>query len=514
MRSHNPSTHLGAASVRFGTSVAKSGAAPPRVRSADDLLPHFLRAIAWCLLGSVLLTALLRFSGVNLFRFQQMWIPRTCAVFAMYLYLIAATVGLRTPAHCLYLLPIPFLTQFYQTVLGREFEAGALSLMRLLPLLVLAGQLLLLHLTRPYRASGGEWILFLGLSAVSFIGWAIGASLSPVGVVNVFFLSVLVPLFYCYIGNLMKDRERGAEQLVLALAICTYGLLIGFVITVLFGLNVDIVDEAGTLAGTRSLGDFNSLFPYLVLLWPFAFLYARHRHPLLIVLLFGLMTASVMLGLSRTSAVLGPILLLPSLASYARSKPRQCGIVLGVLCVSMLALSGFERVEELLATWSRRFDINVMAEGQVSLAEILSVIAPDSKASLGRAVLREEALEIFWTRPEFGRGWGSYLELSPSEFPSAHSMIHDWLAETGVFGVSVLLLLLGIGGMNVSHRLFAQRASDEAFSFFLAFGVWFVSMHTLGGNLFVASVYGFTVNAINGLLLTLYVRRDVLRALT
>jgi len=217
------------------------------------------------------------------------------------------------------------------------------------------------------------------------------------------------------------------------------------------------------------------------------------------------------LGFSRTAFLLLPILLGISALVYLKWSPlKGVALIVVAAAVSLVVLRSWSQTDDLLMTWMKRFDLDVPGAGSEPLADLVAMIAPGSGADAERAGLREEAMDLFETSPWVGHGWGSQLELTPSGYSSSHSMIHDWLAETGVVGTTALVALLLVAFWTITRAAFGQgRWPGDALVAWTAFMLWLLVTCRFGGNLVTASREGFTVNAVNGLLLTLYLRPEI-----
>ena len=76
-----------------------------------------------------------------------------------------------------------------------------------------------------------------------------------------------------------------------------------------------------------------------------------------------------------------------------------------------------------------------------------SVIAFSESSFNERTILNQAALKVFWGSPIVGVGPGKFLTILPGYFPSGfwklqppHNIVYLILAETGIFGFSVLLI--------------------------------------------------------------------------
>jgi O-antigen ligase len=455
---------------------------------------------------------LLKSANINLFRFQQVEVLRTCFVIAMILYLLAALFSVGKKVEIPLIVSIPFLTQFYQVSLGWEVIGGATSPWRLAPFLVMAVAMLGSIIIRQYRIKNFELACMSAYIFICIIALINSAAITPIGFTCFFLVAVLIPLFYMYSGCLVQSLGNDIRLLFLSVTIGYFILILGSIGTFKMALGIDIAEGAGTYRGTQNVVDMNSIFSYLLLSWPFSFLYLKRHNPKLVIPQIILTILVVLLGFSRTAFLFTPIIIFLSLMTYSLRKAVK--IVLTLALATTLAFGLFFRwfnLNEITSSWGRRFDLNNSTFDQIKLSNFFEPLKSGSRDYAIRKEIRAEAMRLFLDRPFFGHGWGSFQELSLVGQTTAHNLTLNILVETGILG-AILLWLLILKIFLSLQRLYCKGFLSKK-KIMLVFGlllIWLIVGHTMGSSLFLASREGFQVNAITGLLFVLLVRRDIL----
>lgn len=484
-------------------------------RMVINLSRSFLQVGFLCLAVAGILVLVLRLLNANPLGFTQLVWVRTWFVVAMFAHLAAVFVFLGTRLSTLLILAIPFMAQYYQVCLGREYPEGATSVLRLLPLLVMVLAMIMGILWRRVRFTRVEILGVLLLVVISLYSLAQGVVLSPVGPTAFFLMAVLAPVFYLYAGSVMARSASGVLQLVLGISIGVWILLLGTIGTTLVGLKADIAEGSGTLLGTQSMADFNTVYTYIVLAWPFVFILLKRLHWSGIALLTVLTVAAAGLGFSRTSAVITPALLGISYLSFVvYSNRRALKTTVALALIVWLTLNLWGGLSEVLRIWALRFNVADLGTNELTLTDMLQSIQPGSSSANSRLEIVGDAVRLFKESPLIGHGWGSFHELSPMGFTTAHNLTGDLLVETGMLGAVFFWLLAGMILARLLRLLSAgtgQRA--DVVLTIASFLLWILVVHSLGGSLYIASRTGFQVNAITALLFALYLRHDVVAGL-
>jgi O-antigen ligase len=351
------------------------------------------------------------------------------------------------------------------------------------------------------------------VAAVALCGMIRGMAISPVGPTVFVLAGLLLPLFYGYVGGVVRRDPLASDRIQLALTLAIFMLLVGNIVSVFLGLKVEVAVGAGTIRGTRNLGDFNVASAYLLLLWPFAVGFLRRHDRIWFTLLCALYIVAVGLSFTRTALVMTPVVLALGLSALRLSPNRRELAVVLFLCLIVL-IGGLSTVQDsdVLRFWMQRLDLE--PDERASPGRIIEALASAVSSSSTRGHLRAEAVDLFRQSPLIGHGWGSFRELSPSGFSSAHSLTHDLLAESGLIGAGLFWLLVVTAAAG--HLAWCRaRSCDRRMG--LLFGgmavLWLVTAHTMGAQLVLASRTGFQINLINGLLLVILLRPDVVRSL-
>ncbi|MCP4547817.1 MAG: O-antigen ligase family protein [bacterium] len=478
----------------------------------SDML-GYIRVILGCILGAGIMSLAFLALAINPFGFSQMPMIRTFIVLFALCYLLASLISVRSRREILMVVTIPFITQFYNIALGWDVAHGATSPLRLVPMAIMTSTMFLsLHL-RAYRIPKRVMAIWGLTILVGLLGMVMSMDLSKIGPVLFLLVGIMIPLFYCYIGAVGATDPRLPQRLQLALCLAAIMLMIGNIATVFLGFGISVEIGAGSIAGTRNMGDFNSIFTYLLLLWPFAFGFLHGKNIVGAMLLIVLLVIVVALGFSRTALFLTPFILAISLLLlFRRSIKRSLGALILIVLLMLGGLSTWSKTEGMFNFWYRRLDFS-MSTG-TSLINALQPVLSGGVAHSYRAELKRDAVELFTESPLIGHGWGSFRELSASGFGEAHSMTHDLLVETGLFGTGLFWLMILLVGLNLLYLWRLRHADKWLVCLFSGlFCLWLLAAHTLGAQLCLASKTGLQVNIINGILLVLFLRRDLMREL-
>jgi hypothetical protein len=500
---------------------SESWTGPPQAAGHAGPSPFGLLARRWILLAiaAAIIAYVIVQLDMPLFGYSQLVLPRTWFTVFFFLHLISCLQSFGRRDEVLRLLVTPFITQPYQVCLGWDVEAGALSIARILPYLVLAAALLAALWRRAYRPTRVELGLTATVLGVSVISWVIGSPYTMVGLPVTFLLGILLPVFAMYVSSIAQRRPDLLEQFPAAIAVGIFALMAGFLAALGLGTTIETFRGEGSVESAREVGDFNSLIPYLILSWPFALAYLRGRSALLTTLLFTVFIVVTFAGVSKTMMVLAPPLVLLSLPA-ALARVRTGAVVLGFI-VGVIILIGLIQLAVkspigafVLDLWVGRLDIDRNALDALSISDLLSPVSVGSEAWDDRAVLRVEALRIFGEHPLLGSGWATFPFLSRIEQGTSHAITTDLLQQTGLLGTTVFWAVT----LEVIARLLGQvrahASTRRALVLFpAAFLLWLVAAHTVGAQLFMAANTGFTVNAVTGMLYVLYLKREVIHSI-
>jgi hypothetical protein len=470
--------------------------------------------VGTCAAVAVGAAAVLRLTGLNPLPFTQLIGLRTAFTFFVWLYLAVILARVGTRAEVIGISTIPFVAQFYQVALGRDFAQGP-GLVRLAPYLVMALAMAVAVCLRRWRPRLNEALVFGAIWVVALVGLLRGLHLTTAGLPVVFLVGVLLPLFYAYVEALARSAPHRLHELLLGVTVGTFLLMFGFFVTVQLGQGVETALGFGSLDSAMNAADFNSVAGYLLLLWPFALAFSARRSRLLVAGLLVLLLATVFAGLSKTMLILTPPLVLVSIpACFPRLALRHAVVFVLTLGVSAsLGLWSLDRLgltSNTLSRWEQRLDLEVPGVASITMADLVRSVGVGSQAQEDRAIVRQQGWAMFQGNPLVGQGWATFPYFSQVGHTSAHSLSIDVLSQVGLIGAVLLwgLILLVVGRLAAvaAHR----RRLRLVIVFAAAFLLWLIAAHTLGAQIFVVAEEGVTSGAINGVVLVLYLSRRVL----
>jgi hypothetical protein len=491
--------------------TARQGGNVPRLGLA---LRDYSLTVAACASLALYAAGILRVSGLNPFPFAQLVGLRTAFTLFVWLYLAATLAGLGSRFEVIAVGTIPFLTQFYQVALGRDF-AGP-GLVRLMPYLVMALAMALAVGLRRWRPGVNEALVFGAVWVVALVGLLRGVHLTPAGLPAAFFVGVVLPLFYAYVESLARRGPHRLDELLLGLTIGAFLLMFGFFVILQLGLGVETALGFGSIDSAMNAADFNSLAGYLLLLWPFVLSFAVRRSRLLVGGLLMMLLATVFAGLSRTMLFLTPALVLASIpACLPRLRFKDAvAFVLALGVTAGLAVWSLDRLgltSWTLFRWEQRLDLEVPDVASITMADLLRSVSVGSRAREVRAILRQQGWAMFRGSPLVGQGWATFPYFSQVDQTSAHSLTVDVLAQAGLIGAALLWGLILLAVERLARAILAYRRRFRlVIVFAAALLLWLVAAHTLGAQMFIVAEGGFTCGAVNGLLFVLYLSRHVI----
>lgn len=484
-------------------------------RSTTRALREYVKVILLCSIASLILTATLIQLRANPLPYTQLVFLRTWFTFFTFAHLAFNLIGHNRPYEVVAMTTVPFLTQYYQTALGRDFPDGATSIARLVPYLAMAIAMAVSVYRRGYRVSRHEsWLLGV-VVAVALTGMLVGLHLTLVGLPVAFFVAVLLPLFYLYVGGFARSVGARLEEFQLGIALGAFMLIGGFFLTYQLALQVRTHAGVGSVDSARNAADFNALVSYLVLSWPFSLAFASRVGGWLLVPLFVGFAAASFGGLSRTMLFMAPILLAVSLPAAMpdlkiRSLAKYAIVVAAILAGVFGGLRVWGETPKVIERWEQRLNVEFDSETALSFDDLTSTVSPGSTSQLLRAEVREQGWRVFYDSPIVGEGWGTFPDFSRVEQMGAHSITVDTLEQVGLVGALPLWLLIALAFRRILRGVATPCPGRRLrIVFVCAFGLWLVAAHTLGSQLFIAAREGFNVSAITGLLFVLYLRTEV-----
>lgn len=408
---------------------------------------------------------------------------QTVLVFGFYIYCMITLVA-PSVYKLFYAISLPVLTQFLHLFQKYDYPAGANSLWRLFPFILVDLYITSMLIRFKRGLSGTEKCIIASWVMLNFLSIIISPNLP--GIITGAFILFLftIPLYFLYLNLLSKhpsfpaDLERALCLTFILLALGTFGL-------VFFGAQYK---NASNLLVTRNISDTNVTMAYFILLWPFALRYARRSgYALLFTPLLALLfTLVVVLSFSRGAVF---IVLPYLLASLFRVNSWKHAFWLGIICLllgtGLVDLVSFINAE-LAYSWQLRF-----ADFQTA-GPVLQKIQEAS----GRADIRRLAYRLFLESPLFGHGIGSFELLGPG-YREAHSMFFTILAEQGLVGMLYLYGLFALFG----RYLLKLAADRQHWPLPAALAAYLLFVHSVGFVFVIIPAKSLTINCIAPVLL-------------
>jgi O-antigen ligase len=451
--------------------------------------------IGWSLVAASI-AAIIR---PRLYEFDYLPLART--------WIIYAVVGVTVGAVILNLvgrdmlsaaLLAPFVSQYYQVVLGWEVPLGSSTPVRLVPLTGMVAIVLVelvrsdLRLTRLEMAVLGIWELACCLWLLN----GLAAGPAPVAVVTWTFHAILLPALY-FVLQARLAEPRSARKVADA-------ILMGFVALLVASIAISFValDYRGSasLLTARNANDGNIVLGYMTLAWPVAVLAVRRRAPVLVAPLGVLFIAAAVLFFSRGGLLVIPPLVVVTLLASVRRPIWTVGLLaLGTVGAVMLWFVLADQLG-LVGDWVARLN---MAELDVSNLNAVFSSVQDQLVESGRSEIWAFARSIFSRSPIAGAGFNSFEALG-SGYAEAHSLYYQTLAQGGLIGIIILYGLVArwiircLRGFRTGDGRNRSRVIQLASVF-----AWLIFTHAVGSGLVVTTINGLMVNVAGALLLIL-----------
>lgn len=405
-------------------------------------------------------------------------------VLAFYLYCFF--VLFFSSAHRLFhILSIPVLTQFLHLFQKYDFPAGANSLWRLLPFLLLNIYLSDFILRNKPRLNRSNKLLIVSWLLLHFILLIISPNLPDI-ITGAFILFLgTLPMYYLYLNALSRipgfnsELEGSLCLIFLILSVGTFGLVFA-------GAQYKGSDN---LLVTRNISDTNVTMAYFILLWPFVLCFVQRfgNGSFWVSAMTLIFAAVVLLSFSRGAVFIVAPYLACSLL-FARGFWRFAGLALtGVLLMPYVAKLSAIINEELAYSWQLRF---------ADFQSFIPALQQLQEAS-GRTEIRSMAYRLFLENPVCGHGIGSFEVLGPG-YREAHSMFFTLLAEQGLVGtVYNYSILAGLGNSLLRLTMLDKKHS----LLLLALIAYLVFVHSVGSVFVIIPAKSITINCIAPILL-------------
>lgn len=433
------------------------------------------RILASCVIASFLAAIItgLQTLGDNSFQSK--------AVIAFYIYCILV-LFIPSPHKLFHVISIPILSQFLHIFQKYSFTAGANSVWRLVPFILLDLYFINFFARTRHSASRSQDIFILSWVCIQSFFLIISPNLEMIIGGAIIIYLITLPLFFLYLNaitpaiDMRPELEKYFFLLFLILGIGTFGLIH-------FGA---VYKGSDNLLVTRNIADTNVTMAYFILLWPFALGYVRRQKfasalTLMLTCLFGLI---VILSFSRGAV----LLIIPYLFITLFLHGHYLKWL--ILCILIVWLNfdnlftGFQNLD-LSYFWSLRFADILSSDSSWDRIQVAS----------GRLEIQRIAYDLFLEKPLTGHGTGSFEVLGPG-FREAHSLYYTLLAEQGMAGALYyyLVFVYILFNLNLSHGS-QNRLMLLAFVFYIIFN------HTVGSVFVIIPAKSISVNCIAPVLL-------------
>lgn len=407
------------------------------------------------------------------------------AVVVMAFYLYCAFVLLVPSENRLFhVVSIPILTQFLHLFQQYAFPAGANSLWRLLPFVLVDTHMACAVLTCKSALRWGEKITLASWVVINFCFLAISANLQGTIVGAFLLFLVTLPLYFSYLGlrsrsaSFSRELEQCLFHMFVVLGLGTIGL-------VFLGAHYKGSDN---LLVTRNISDTNVTMAYFILLWPFALLFSKRSGNLpLLTALTALFASVIIFSFSRGALfIASPYLAFTLLICTGWNRFGwfvATGALIYLLINDIIPIVN----ADLAYSWQLRFG---------ELQSVGNVVQKLEEAS-GRTEIHRLALALFLESPLYGHGIASFEALGPG-YREAHSMYFTLLAEQGLAGtlyMYYLFLLLG-------YYTFALGALGNVnWTLSTALIAYLLFVHSVGHVFVIIPSKSLTINCIAPILL-------------
>lgn len=418
---------------------------------------------------------------------ESVW--QSIIVLAFYVY---CCISLFTSSkHKLFhMLALPVFTQFLHLFQKYAFPAGANSLWRLMPFIILTAYFLHFFYLKPPQLNHSEkWFLTLwSIFQAAFL--LISPNLENIALGGFLIFLVVLPSYFGYLQ--MASKAQDFRPLIEM-----YGFLLYFILGIgTFGLVFAgaIYKGSDNLLATRNITDTNVTMAYFILLFPLALLYAFGKAGNWVFRLgcFAVFVSIVIFSFSRGAVILICPYLLTS-AYIVRDKIRVWNLLIP-------APIAFLYIPDLTKLWTE-LDMDYFWGLRFGDTAAVESIFTKLQQTSGRAEIHDIAYQLFLEKPLLGHGTGSFEILGPG-YREAHSLFFTLLAEQGLVGV------LATYGVYLYFILFLSKriAIDRKYALLLT-GLMFYLLfnHSVGSVFVILPAKSVTINFIAPmLLLSLY----------
>ncbi|MCF2490268.1 O-antigen ligase [Dyadobacter sp. CY347] len=410
---------------------------------------------------------------------------QTSVVLAFYIY-CAMSVFCASKHKLFHVLAVPVFSQFLHLFQKYTFPAGANSIWRLAPFVILCCYFIHFFLRKTIFLSQGEKLFLSSWIIIQAFFLMISPNFGNIAFGGFLFYLLLLPSFFIYLKQLSMATDF-AENL--EMYFCALYIILG---VGTFGLVVAGASYKGSdnLLATRNITDTNVTMAYFILLWPFVLLYAsRHAlNSLFRLALSAILLSVVIFSFSRGAVLLIIPYMLLTLALTGNNFPFWwlIPLIFGIIYFVPDLFSNYQNWD-MAYFWTLRFGDMLATDSFMDKLQQIS----------GRAEIHELAYNLFLSKPLTGHGTGSFETLGPG-YREAHSLFYTLLAENGLLGLiyfyglflGLCLQLLSVCKKNMPFALLLV-----SFIFYLAFN------HTVGSVFVILPAKSVTINCLAPILL-------------
>ncbi|QRR03239.1 O-antigen ligase family protein [Dyadobacter sandarakinus] len=409
---------------------------------------------------------------------------QTIIVLAFFVF-CALTLASNEPDPVFGFLSIPVLTQFIHLFEKYDFPAGAMSIWRLLPFLLMLVFLFdklskrSFILSKETRTGIAAWIL------MHLLFLLITPKPGEVVFAGCLFYILLLPLSFLFLQNVSVESsfliwiENSLCLLFFVLGLGTIGLVVAG----------SQYKGSTNLLVTRNIADTNVTMAYFILLWPFVLLYCRRNRERLVRLAgIVMLLIMVVISFSRGSVLLMvPYLLLTLTLDGSFRYIAALLFVIGIIAMLRPDLMHTDAAGELAYSWKLR--IEDFMTGTQSAGKLHQIS--------GRSEIHATALRIFYESPVIGSGISSFEVLGPG-YREAHSLFYTLLAEEGILGTAYFYFLLYIVAQELGSKILYNTACQLLFASFI---FYLIFNHTVGSVFVILPRKSLTINCIAPILI-------------
>ncbi|MCE7068079.1 O-antigen ligase [Dyadobacter sp. CY326] len=410
---------------------------------------------------------------------------QTFIVLSFYVYCVISLF--TTSRHKLFhVLAVPVFAQFIHLFQKYSFSAGANSVWRLMPFLILEAYFILFFISKSNPLHPGErYFLTVWIIVQSFF-LLISPNFENIAFAGILFFLLILPSYYIYLKSASQaiDFRENLKMyffiLFIILGVGTFGLVAA-------GASYRGSDN---LLATRNITDTNVTMAYFILLWPLVLLHTAKDSLNGLVRLgcLAIFVCIVIFSFSRGAVILVlPYLLITIFMTKTRLHLASASLlfILTILCIPKLTL--LLQDFDMAYFWTLRF-------GEITGSK--SIFARLQQSS-GRAEIHAFAHQLFLQSPLIGHGTASFEILGPG-YREAHSLFYTVLAEQGLIGI---VFVYGLYFYFLSMLFSIARLENRNTLLLVSLVFYLAFNHTVGSVFVILPAKSVTVNCIAPVLL-------------